>query len=301
VLRAWLKDFDPDVIHHHDGILWPRVATSRLAIPLMTHGHLGRPAAGPLSSAYWTHRFVAAHTDRLIAISDWVAASWRKGGFPASRIRTIPNGVDTERYFVRDEREKEKLRKQLGLPTDRTVVLWVGRLDRGTKGLDRLIAFAALNRDAQIVVVGDGPDRDWLRLEIDKLTKERRPVLVGKVADPSSYFGAADTFLFTSRVESFGLVLLEAAACGLPILAFPCDGGGVDLLNRCKATMIPQALTAATLERILEGRRDDRELRLIAADVSENYSWQATASTIEGAYRELLGSVSAAVCENARR
>src|SRR5215510_774824 len=137
-LRAWLKDFGPDVIHHHDGILWPRVATSRLTIPLVTHGHLGRPVAGPLSSAYWTHRYVAAHTDRLIAISDWVAASWEKGGLPSSKIRMVPNGVDTKRYFVRDERDKEMLREQLGLPITRTIRLSAGRLDRETKGVYRL-------------------------------------------------------------------------------------------------------------------------------------------------------------------
>lgn len=248
------------------------------------------------------HRFVAAHTDRLIAISDWVAESWRKGGFPASKIRTIPNGVDTQRYFVRDEPEKEKLRKQLGLPTGRTVLLWVGRLDRETKGLDRLAAVARdLNRGWQIVVVGDGPDRDWLRLKIDRLTEERRPVLVGKVADPASYFAAADAFLFTSRVEPFGLVLLEAAACGLPIFGFPCEGGGKGILNRCKATIISQNSPAATLESIEGGRRDDRELRAIAADISDNFSWQTAASATERTYRELLATASLAVCEKTRR
>ena len=235
-LRRVLRQFDPAIIHHHDGILWPRLATVTLGRPLVTHGHLGLTTQGIFSPARLTQFAVKRTTDRLIAISEWVASSWERGGFPKERIRLIPNGVETDRFVSKSPEQKQTLRRQLGLPIDCRIVLWVGRLHREMKGLDRVAAIAAVLRPPfHLIVVGDGPDRSWLENKMKQIASNY--TLVGKVSDPTSYFCAADMFLFTSKVEAFGLVLLEAAASGLPVFAFDCEGGGRDLLEKLKATI----------------------------------------------------------------
>ena len=106
-----------------------------------------------------------------------------------------------------------------------------------TKGLDRLTATArSLPAGIRLVIVGDGPARAWLVTQLETL--DDRPLLMGNIKDPAEIFGIADAFLFTSNVEPFGLVLLEAAASGLPIYAFVCEGGGRELLRDLGATVV---------------------------------------------------------------
>jgi glycosyltransferase involved in cell wall biosynthesis len=242
-LRRVLRSCGADLIHHHDGILWPRLATMTLGRPIVTHAHLGSPAHRSFFTATRLAQWVAMRTtNRLIAMSDWVAASWERDGFPTDRIRLIPNGVDTERFFPRTIGEKQALRRKLGLPVDCRMVVWVGRLSR-VKGLDRVAAMASvLPPPLHLVVVGDGPDRSWLEARLKQVgTQASGYTFVGKVVDSSQYFGAADMFLFTSVAESFGMVLLEAAASGLPVFAFNCEGGAQELLKRFDATIVRDA------------------------------------------------------------
>jgi glycosyltransferase involved in cell wall biosynthesis len=288
VLRHWLEEYRPDVIHHHDGILWPRMAASSLKVPLVTHGHVGYRRSNPLAPAWWVHRHIAARTDRLIAVSDWVARTWSESGFPDSRITVVPNGVEPGRFAVWHGPAKARFRTERGLPANRTLLLWAGRLDWETKGLDRLAAVArVLHPSVQAVIVGDGPGRRRLSAALDDLPEARRPIWTGKVADPAPYFSAADAFLFTSRIEAFGLVILEAAACGLPIFAFPCAGGGRELLRFCRARILPDPPWPAGLDGILAEPRDKSELRSIAAEVKQQFSWRAAAGAVARVYREL--------------
>ncbi len=284
-LRRALRQLNPQIIHHHDGILWPRLATAGLRRPLLTHGHLGWSPASPISSPYWTNRYIAAHTDCLLAISNWVRDSWVSGGFPSERIRLLPNGVDCGRFYPRPLELRRSVRAQLGLPMDQRLVLWAGRLDREMKGLDRLMATArALPAGIRMVIAGDGPFRDWLAMELETVPVDRRPLLLGKVADPAEIFGIADAFLFTSKVEPFGLVLLEAAASGLPIYAFDCEGGGQELLRELGALVVAE-LSVAELAHALAAGRPPVDATLIER-VRRDYSWAAVARSSANVYAE---------------
>ncbi len=286
VLRRRLRSIAPDIIHHHDGILWPRLATAGLKRPLLTHGHLGRPQAALSSSSYWTHRYIAAHTDCLVAISDLVAESWVRGGFPRERTRLIPNGVDCERFHPRSAEVRSNVRAGLGLSATQKFVLWAGRLDRETKGLDRLVATARrLSEDSRLVVAGDGPARGWLAGEVGQLSANRRPILLGKVNDPADLFGAADAFLFTSKVETFGLVLLEAVASGLPIFAFECEGGGRELLRHLGGLVVAEGDVAVLAQAIASVSVTEANRRMVE-QVRREYSWTAVERATRTAYAE---------------
>lgn len=285
ILRRELNRINPDVIHHHDGILWPRLATMGMRCPRFTHGHLGRPRAGILSPSYWVHQYMAKDTDCLVAISSWVAESWLAGGFPSRKIRLIPNGVDQERFYPRPVEVRRKARMDLRLPMDARLLLWAGRLDRETKGLDRLVAVAKLlPADMRLVIAGDGPAREWLAAELEVMEMNRRPMLLGKIEDPAELFGISDAFLFTSKVEPFGLVLLEAASSGLPIFAFDCDGGGRELLRQLQATVIRDGEEAALIQSLAADQAP-----IDAAMIEElhrKYSWAAVAQATLDAYAE---------------
>lgn len=286
-LRRALRKINPEIIHHHDGILWPRLATAGLRRPLVTHGHLGWSPASPIATAYWTNRYIGAHTDCLVAISNWVRDSWVRAGFPSERIRVLPNGVDCARFYPRPLELRQSVRVQLGLPLDQRVLLWAGRLDREMKGLDRLVATArALPAGIRMVIAGDGPFRDWLVKELESLPGDRRPLLLGKVENPAEIFGIADAFLFTSKVEPFGLVLLEAAASGLPIFAFDCEGGGRELLSELGSLVVAED-SVDDLVHTLAAGRPPVDTALIER-VRREYSWAAVARASASVYAEFI-------------
>lgn len=285
ILRRKLEKINPDIIHHHDGILWPRLATAGLGRPLMTHAHLGRPQVSRYSGAYWIHRYIAAHTDCLLAISAWVRESWVKGGFPRERTRLIPNGVDCAHFYPRTIEVRRSARIRLGLPVDQKLLLWVGRLDRETKGLDRLVATArALPAGIQLIIAGNGPARNWLGAELEASNLVCPPLVLGKLDDPAELFGVADAFLLTSKVEPFGLVLLEAAASGLPIFAFECVGGAMNLLHELGALVVTDVAMYDFFP-ALAAIHSNVDPALIER-ICQEYSWAAVARATSAVYTE---------------
>jgi glycosyltransferase involved in cell wall biosynthesis len=287
--RQALTRLAPDLIHHHDGILWPRLATMTLRKPMVTHGHLPAPSASFFSGPGLTHAATIRSTDRLIAISDSVASSWEQSGFPARRIRVVPNGVDTRTFFPRTEVEKMRLRDQLGLPRDGRILLWVGRLHREMKGLERVVSVASLLREPFcLVIVGDGPDRSWLETELKRTVSEHLYRMVGKAGDTAPYFGCADLFLFTSHSEPFGLVLLEAAASGLPLFAFACEGGGRELLKTLGATTVQADGARELANHILGGKAGQMDTAGAAELAGRDFSWESATHKIVAVYRELF-------------
>lgn len=286
-LRSLIKRLRPDVIHHHDGILWPRLACWGLGVAKVTHGHLGAPAPHFFSTAWWTHLVTLMTTDHLIAISNWVAESWASSGMAGSKMTLIPNGVDPESFYRREEDVRNAVRSGFGIAQDDVFLLWAGRLNRETKGLDRLAALGrCLSPKVKLVVIGDGPDAGWLKDSLAGLALNNPPVFTGLVGDPGEIFGCADAFLFTSKVEPFGLVLLEAASSGLPIYAFSCQGGGSELLREFNAYFAEDfdypKLEAAIAQgyAVLPSGYEKR--------IRELYSWQAVAVSSSQVYATVI-------------
>jgi glycosyltransferase involved in cell wall biosynthesis len=286
-LRRLIVELSPDIIHHHDGILWPRLAGMGLGIPRVTHGHLGAPPLKFPSLNSLTHLVTLHTTQHLIAISKWVADSWRLSGMDPSRISIVPNGVDTNRFFRRPDSTRHRVRNSLGLEDSDLMLAWVGRMDKLIKGLDRLMEVAAhLSPLVRLVILGDGPDLHWLNDQVKQFPPETRPIVLGKVEDPSEILGCADAFLFTSRLEPFGLVILEAVSSSLPIYAFPCDGGVCELFSRFKVTNEDNNGVHYLANAILKhGRGASPQLRSIAAD---EFSWPSVARQIVDLYLNIL-------------
>ena len=155
-----------------------------------------------------------------IAVSRVVAAS-------ASRLtrlsfRVVPNGVDCDLY--RPAR-RDDARLRLGLPLDRRIIGAVGRLEH-VKGFDRLVdATRHLPDDILVVIWGDGRERDALIARSRDLGLGDRLRFAGRTDDAASVYPALDLYCLPSRSEGLPLSILEAQACGVPVVAS--DVGGV--------------------------------------------------------------------------
>jgi len=217
-------------------------------------------------------------------------------GAPAERIEIVPPGVDHAFFAPGDRRGA---RRALGLDPDRPTLLFVGRI-QPLKGLP--IAVAALGemarRDAQFVVVG-GPsglsgevELEKTRAMIDELGLGARVQFVEPQPHHllSTYYRAADVCVVPSRSESFGLVALEAAACGTPVVA-AAVGGLLTLVNEGRTGFLVDSRDpreyAAYIDRILDDEALAARLSIAAAERARTYTWSTTAGRLRRLYADL--------------
>ena len=232
-----VRRLDLDVFHaHHPFLLGPaaRRLARRQGRPLVFTYHTRYekyahyvPASRALveSAALTLSTRFAARAQAVIAPSVLVRDQLRERGVTAP-IAVVPTGVDLARF-----RPGERLaaRGALGLTGDEPVVLYVGRLDR-EKSVDRvLLAFdriaGTLGR-ARLWLVGQGKEANSLRRLAARLGAGGRVHFAGvrPHATLTTWYQAADLFLFASETETQGLVLAEAAACALPAVAVTAPG-----------------------------------------------------------------------------
>jgi glycosyltransferase involved in cell wall biosynthesis len=184
---------------------------------------------------------------------------------PRSKLHVVPNGVDIRRFTPRD---RDEARAELGLG-EAPLVVAVGRLNR-QKGMHTAVrAVAALPPPARLVLVGDGEERRHLAELAQSLGAEERVVFAGgrPPEEVASHLAAADVFVFpTERDEGAPMVLVEAMACGVPVVATAMDqiAEVIDEPSR-NGFLVPPAdvdATARVLERLLA---DPAEARRVGA------------------------------------
>ncbi|WP_417441814.1 glycosyltransferase family 4 protein [Idiomarina sp.] len=172
----------------------------------------------------WFDKLALLRSDKVFLFSENMKRQARSVLLPheyrSSNFQITKPGVDLDNFFPVNESVKKTLRKSLNLPEDRILILSVGRFV-SAKGFSYLAASAEyLPDNASIVIVGDGPQRGDL-LEVHKgLIEKKILILPGKSVDTSKYYQASDVFVLSSVYEPLGQTLLEAAACGLPIISF---------------------------------------------------------------------------------
>jgi len=235
VLPAWARRRQIDVAVHAQ---WQTVGASVLARALFgwprrvvcaAHGRelLFNPASAwpGLGAAYdRLRRGLLRRVDAFLPVSHYTAGLLHERGVPPDRTHVVPNGTNPERFRPRDD---TALRQRLGL-SDGPLVLTVGRLVR-RKGVDTVLralpAIAEACPDVTYLIAGTGPDRTRLERLADRLGIQDRVHFVGQVDHDrlSLYYSAADLFVMPARedppdVEGFGLVFLEANACGTPVI-----------------------------------------------------------------------------------
>lgn len=200
----------------------------RLA-PLVHHedGFNAEEANGLRRSRNWFRRIALGRTSALVVPSKRLEAialdAWQQ---PRARVRRIPNGIDTKAYARKVK--PDALPRVVKRPGEK----WLGTLAglRAVKNLPRLVrAFAGLPDEWQLVILGEGPERDAIRDEAVRLDVGHRVHLPGFVSDPASAVGLFDLFALSSESEQFPVSVLEAMAAGLAV-ASPDVGDVADML-----------------------------------------------------------------------
>jgi D-inositol-3-phosphate glycosyltransferase len=218
------------------------------------------------------------------------------------RVQVIPGGADLETFHVIP---KGKARSELGLGLTEKIVLYVGRFDpRG--GLETLVqSFAQLcdgsAEPLKLLIVGDGntaPEAIVEQQRIKALVADRglesAVVFVGAVGHDllPLYYTAADVCAIPSYDEPFGLVAIEAMACGTPVVASAVGGLRFTVLPEETGLLVPPqdvAGLATAIERILSDEIWSQKIRKRATErVQQNFSWAAAAGQLSDLYRRLL-------------
>jgi glycosyltransferase involved in cell wall biosynthesis len=169
--------------------------------------------------------------ERCVAVSKSLH-SWLRTtvGIPDKKLVLIPNGVDTDRFSPRMNRD---LRKELKIEDEEFVVGAVGRLDpiKNHEGLiDAVTAINSGSGKVRLVIVGDGPARSKLETILGRSSCVPRPLLTGFRSDVENVYAAFDVVALNSFAEGMSNTLLEAMASGLPVVCTSV-GGNVELVE----------------------------------------------------------------------
>jgi len=161
--------------------------------------------------------------DGWITISESMKTLLEERGATAP-IEVVPNGIDMTRF---QPLEKKSARVALGLPENKTILGTIGRIEFNQKQQDFLVRVFSnhwKNSTMHLVITGDGPDCGRLEALIGELGLQERVTLLPWQADSSLVYSALDLLIIPSRFEGVPLVMLEALACGVPVIGSARDG-----------------------------------------------------------------------------
>lgn len=228
--------------------------------------------------------------DAFVAISAEIDREWRALGVPGDRIHGIASGVDAQHFSPGPSALESAM-----LPRQRAV--FTGRL-HPQKNLDVLIeAWPRVTREtgANLVLVGQGPERDRLILKAEALGVAARVQFLGAIPDVAEALRAADLFVLPSLAEGMSNSLLEAMATALPCVASDI-GGNQDLLGVAGAGLLvpeptPNAWADALIGLFQSPEAREKLAAAARARIVEEFALDRVVDRYEHLYRVLLGSL----------
>jgi glycosyltransferase involved in cell wall biosynthesis len=235
-------------------------------------------------------RLVYRRADALVCVSrpllDWFQSKIRARGF------VVPNPVDPGPLLMPAGESHN------GYETGHLIV-GMGRLVE-QKGFDLLLeAFsrvAARHSSWSLKILGDGPLRDQLEAQAQRLNLTIRVEFTGALADPFCVLRAADLFVFPSRFEGFGNALCEAMACGVPAISFDCPSGPSEIVrNGVDGLLVPAedvTALAAAMDHLMSDPHKRARLAARAPEVTERFGLTRVLSLWDQVFTDLLRRVS---------
>lgn len=291
-LVDWLASNRCDVINTHSSTdSWLAALATRFgrAVPIVRTRHISAPVPrNPFSR--WLYERGAA---KVVTTGEALKRDLvERNGFTASRIESVPTGVDAGRFRPGD---RVATRAKLGLPADATLLGIVATL-RSWKGHEFLLqAMTSLPQEVQLVIVGDGPMREVLEGTIERLGLRARVRMAGDQRDVLPWLQALDLFALPSYAnEGVPQALVQAMLCGLPCVTTPV--GSISELARDEVTALVVAprdagALSAALARLVAQPGLRSELGVAARrHCVENYSYDRMLDRMEAIYREVATS-----------
>jgi glycosyltransferase involved in cell wall biosynthesis len=243
-------------------------------------------AALGLAAERWS--YTGGRSRVLGAVSEGVKGELERA-YPGTPVVVTPNGVDLDR-FRPDSSARREVRSSRGVRDDDFVALFVGG-DWHHKGVGVLLEAVACSPGIRLWVVGRGDVKAFAR-KAGQLGIADRVQFVGTQRDVERYYQAADVFVLPSRYEAFPLVSLEAAACGLPLLTTRVNGVAELVGNGEAGWTLERSVEAfaGALREIAGDAERRRRMGRAARSRAEAFTWEVSAASVLGLYRELLAS-----------
>lgn len=303
LLMASRIDFD--IIHGHSGgpvtfLGWEVARLKRVPFLITYHtmwnqythyilkGKIVKPHAAEIVS-----RVFGNLCDGLVVPSDKVKHELLSYGIEKT-ITIIPNGLQLERF---GHEQRGFLRKKYHIPEHRKLLLYVGRVGR-EKSIDYLLrAFRTLHHeeeDSVLVIVGEGSEMGALKGLAKKLGINKAVIFTGKI-DPKhieKVYADADVFVFSSKSETQGLVIYEALASGVPVIAVA-DPAFTGVIKNGETGFLIEGTPrefAKTVLRILKDKKLAQTIAKNGQKSMEHFSIEAVAEQLETLYKTLIAN-----------
>lgn len=293
-LEEELKNFKPDIIHTQHIWIWSSIATE-YDIPTVITSHGSDMMGYDIDNSFGSYCIKAINEcDKIITISkknDEVVIK----NFPEAKGKsvTLKNGYDPKIFFLQDLNRKQVL-QGFGINKDyKKIVLYAGRLTEN-KGIDVLLNATKIyeNEDALTIIAGGGGLLDDLKAQVERL-KLKNVVFVGdqEQENLSKLYNIADVLAVPSRVEGFGLVAIEALACGTPVVATN-KGGMTDFINDEVGALVDvedEVMLEKEISKILNKEKVfDREK--LSKYAENNYSQKVVINDLINMYKEIINN-----------
>jgi glycosyltransferase involved in cell wall biosynthesis len=293
-IERLIGELSIDLVHANatTAHLFASPAAKRAHVPCIWHVRDVRSPGG------WIGRTMTQNASAIIAVSEAAKGGLHHSELAAPKRRVIHNGIDTAKFKPGDGMA---LRTELGLSGSTPLAGIVGQIVPW-KGHGHFLAACAIAAeklpDARFLVVGDDRFGDNPGL-LDRLKGEAhsrglgdRVMFLGWRDDAVAVMNALDVLVVSSETEPFGRVVIEAMACGKPVVSFRC-GGPAEIIEHEKTGLLttPHDATemAAGMVRLLSGPADAAEMGRLGRDVvCERFSAELHAASMQEVYTRLL-------------
>ncbi len=293
-----LEEFNPDIIHVVNpavlglaGIIHSKIHEIPLVASYHTHlpQYLQHYGLGMLEGLLW-ELLKAAHNQAALNLCTSTAMMKELTSHGIEHVDLWQRGVDTELFHP--SLASEQTRQQLSQNNPQSpLLLYVGRLS-AEKEIERIKPILEGIPEARLALVGDGPHREALEKHFARTNTYFVGYRTG--TDLASAFASADAFIFPSRTETLGLVLLEAMAAGCPVVAAR-SGGIPDIVTDgingylFEPKSDDAGAIAATM-RLLEEKQEREVIRQNARQEAERWGWSAATRQLKTFYEGVVYS-----------
>lgn len=303
-----IRRLNLDIIHTHSPFLMGRLGryiARKLNIPLVFTYHtlydqyihyvpIARRLARRLTIKYC--RDYSQSCDLIITPTDFVQqVLWDHK--IVTKMLTVPTGINLRAYRFDSEKQQEKIKRKYGIADKERVLLFVGRL-----GEEKNVSFLLKSYkyivdslfDTRLVIVGDGPQKAWLKRLAEELHIADNVVFTGKQESERVvyFYQLADLLLFPSITETQGLVTLEAMAGGAPVIAIDAAGSSSMIDNGVNGILVKgdkNLFAQATIE-LLTNEMKYRIMKKNALKKAEELSINKMTQRLLHAYQGLLSN-----------
>lgn len=283
-----------------DKMFWGRLAGWLAGVPVICSA---LHSTGLPDRVEFLNRLLVPITDAFIAVAQPHARYLAEHeGCPAHKVRVIPNGVDVERF--RPQPPNPALRTALGLPPGAPVVGIVAALrpeKNHTLFLQAAAKLLAEIPQAHFLIVGDGPARQALEKTTAELGLAPAVHFLGTRSDIPEILALCDVFVLSSHMEANPVSILEAAACGKPVVATRVGSVPETVHEGNTGYLVPPGDAAAMADRILCLLRNPRQARAMGQRARQHVCAHWSIQRMIEGYEELLAGIYSAKCRRVAR